>query len=838
MDFFDYTNKKTEEVFKELNSGPDGLDQDEAQKRLAQNGPNKITSQQTTSWTIFLRQLKSPFIYLLLGAAILALVLGETSNTIMILAFVAINCLIGFFQENRSEQTVKLLSQHFSSKAKVKRNGSEIEIDTSQLIVGDIVILETGDIVPVDMRLIESENFVVDESVLTGESAPVSKTNNLIKAKASEIHQAKNIIFSGTTVVSGRAVGLVIATGKQTAFGKVSSLTSETKRKSLFEIEIGRFSKFILRFALVTIGTIFLANLILKGASFNFGEMALFSIALAVSVVPEALPLVTTFAFSRGALRLAKKGVIVKRLSSVEDLGGIEILCTDKTGTLTENQMAVDEIFCLEKKPVLFYSVLGASLYQNSSLNNFDSAILQASKKEPELKEYEKLEKVPFDPQRKRDTALLRKGKRYEIVSRGAPEAICSLINLSKTQANQINNWIAQKGREGKRILAIAKKVFPQKPKDIIAAEKDLEFLGLISFTDPVKKTTQLAIDQAQKMGIRIKILTGDRIEVAETVGREIKLISETEKAITGADFDLLSLEQKHQAVEKYHIFARVSPQQKYQIIELLQEKNKVGFLGDGINDGPGLKIANVALVVQGASDVAKQAADIILLKKDLKVIVDGIREGREIFSNTTKYITATLSANFGNFYAVAISSLLIDFLPMLPVQILLVNLLSDFPMIAMATDKVDAREIRVPQKYDLKSIIYLVIVLGLVSSIFDFLTFAIFSKASPAVLQTSWFMESILTELVFIFSIRSPKMFSRFTRPSAFLTGFIVFAGLITIILPFTGVGQNLIGFIRPTGVQMAIIVTLVISYLLSTESAKLAYNKIVKNNHLALQE
>jgi Mg2+-importing ATPase len=838
MDFSRYTAASVPIVLTELDSNLEGLSPEEAVNRLQKYGSNKISKIKTTLLELLLRQLKSPFLFLLLGAALLSFLLGQHINALMIIGFVIINTILGFYQEFRSEQILKLLKKYITPLAKVKRAGEEIEVPSEELVPGDILILEPGQILAADARIISSADLSLDESILSGESLPVKKNEKKLSHSTKQIYKAKNIVFSGTNVVSGRGLAIVFATAKETAIGRVTKLTAEITRESFFEKELAKLSQFILRLVLLTLALIFLVNLVIKGTTVNQIDFLVFTIALAVSVVPEALPVVTTFSFSRGALRLAKHRVVVRRLSAVEGLGAIEVLCTDKTGTLTENKMKIDEIFSENKNQAVFSALLGSTAVktQKSPVNPFDQALWEAlgQKEKGLLKQYSKIKEIPFDSLRRRDTSILSLKGKYFLISRGAPETILSLCSpLPRQLRKSIQKWLKEKGKQGKRILAVARKRSDTDDKTL-NQERGLEFLGLISFIDPIKATAKEAVLKAEKLGISIKLLTGDAKEIAGVVACEIGLIDSPEKVILGEEFDKLSVPVQKQAVDKYLVFARVTPIQKYRIIQLLQEKYEVGYVGEGINDAPALKIANVALAVQGASEIAKDVSDIVLLKKDLKVIVDGVKEGREIFVNTTKYITATLSANFGNFYAVAIASLLIPFLPMLPAQILLVNLLSDFPMIAMAADNVDNEELKKPRKYDVKSIAYLSSILGSVSSVFDFIFFILFYKISATVLQTGWFMESILSELVFILSIRTRRFFLKTKPPSFILIALIVIASLTTLVLPFTSLGRLLFNFQALSAAQLGLIGLIVIGYFIATEITKLSYKKFADNSRL----
>ena len=834
MDILSYSVKSAKEILQEFAvNGQKGLSLDQAKKLLAEHGSNEIAGQVSRWWDILWRQFKSPFIYLLIAAAILAMLLRQTFESLMILLFLVINAVLGFYQEFRSEKILQLLKKYTAAYAKVIRQGKELAILTKEVVPGDIIILETGDKIPADVRLIDVYNLTVDESILTGESAPVDKISDPLPKPAKEFYQAKNIGFSGTVVVNGQAKGVVLATGPETATGHINRLTLQTMHVSDFEKGVARISKFILRLILVTLVFVFLANAVLKKDSLNLFELIIFSIALAVSVVPEALPAVTTFSLSRGALKLAKKKVVVRRLSAIEDLGGIEILCTDKTGTLTENSLTVAELYPNSSPETLLYANLASAPIKKNQLEPFDIALGKklSPLEKKKVKNFTRLAEIPFNPSRRRNSVLVKTAGQLTLVVRGAPEIIMKLsANLSTTEKQKINQWISEQGVYGRRVLAVAtKKINDQKSlNQIELLESALDWLGLISFVDPIKPGVAAAVKQAAKLKVKIKILTGDSREVAAAVAQQIGLVRSPDEVISGENLDRLSKTRQLQALEKYSVFARVSPEQKYNIIKLLQEKYFCGFLGEGINDTPALKLAGVSLVVQSAADITREVSDIVLLTKSLAVILDGINEGRKIFSNTTKYIKSTLASNFGNFYAIAIASMLIDFLPMLPVQILLVNLLSDFPLIALATDNIDKSELNQPQKYNIKDITIIATVLGVISTIFDFIFFGIFSRISPGVLQTNWFIGSILTELVFIFSIRTKRFFLWAKPPSFTLSALTVSAFAATIILPLTTFGQNVFHFIKPTAAQLMLILGIVAIYFVCTEIVKLAYYKI----------
>lgn len=831
MYFSKYTILRTEEILSEFDSEISGLNTKEIKKRLDAYGHNIISNKDLKWWKIFFRQFKSPFIYLLFVAAALAFGLGEKIDSFMILGFIGINTVLGFAQEYHSEKSLCLLKKFVIARARVRRDGKEILVNAEELVPGDVVIVETGDVIPADIRFLEVDNLTIDESVLTGESMPMVKQSKELQSSAEEVHQASNFGFSGTTIVGGRGEGIIVSTGKNTFIGEIAQLTVETHRESTFEKGINKFSVFILKMILVILIFLFVSNILIKGDDANIAELILFSIALAVSVIPEALPLVTTLSLSRGALHLAKQKVVVKRLSAVEDLGSIEILCTDKTGTITENKLQVDSVFSENKSDCLFYGTLASSFLTEKDAepnNAFDLALWKELSvfNKKRVKKFARLHEIPFDPIRRRNDVLVETDKGCVLIVRGAPEEVLALCGaIGQEEKIKLEEWSKNAGLLGRRVLAIGIKKIKNKNCEIKEEEGDLDFLGLVSFLDPIKSSTRGAVKKAKELGVKVKVLTGDSKEVAGAVGIDIGLIKNFNEVLTGLEIEKMSEEERLVAVEHYHIFARVSPQQKFLIIQTLQKKFEVGFLGEGINDAPALKLANVALVVEGASDIAREASDIVLLSSSLSVIIDGIKGGREIFANTIKYLKITLISNFGNFYAIAIASLIITFLPMLPVQILLLNLLSDFPMIAIAADNVDTGELRRPKTYNVREVVLVAIFLGIISTVFDFIFFALFYKQAPAVLQTNWFIGSVLTEIALIYSVRTKFFFLRGRRTSLVLGGLSLVAVLTTVALPFTSLGVNLFKFQTPSFYHLYLILGVVICYFVVTEIVKIIY-------------
>jgi len=828
MDFSLAATKNIDEILKELETSENGISKIEAKKRLEFFGLNKIKEEKQSKFKIFLLQFKSPFTYLLLLAALISFLIGEKIDGIMILAFVLINATLSFYQTYKAEKIISILKKYFNFKVKVKRDGKEIYIEEEELVPGDIVFLESGNLVPADIRITEAKKLLVDESILTGESVLIQKDPKTLSETINEPYLAKNILFTGTSIVSGVCQGVVISTGPETFFGKTAQLTLGLKKESIYEKDIMKFANLILKTVAISILSIFLIKIIIQGKE-NILDFLLFCVALIVGILPEALPLVITFTFSKGALKLAKERVVVKRLSAVEDLGNIQILCTDKTGTLTENKMSLANIISQDPEKCLKYAIFSSGYFtkkEKTSQGQFDDILWEIGKEKAreEIKKVKFISEIPFDSFRMRNSVLIEdESKKRVLIVKGAPEII---LKLSLNSDENIKEKITKEEKEGKRTLALA---FKEIDKDEISVEDEnnLNFLGFFSFYDPLKKTAKEAINLAKKLGVEVKILTGDSIEIATLIAKEISLIKNENSVISGEDLEKMSEEDFKKACQEYLVFARVSPILKYKIVKTLQENYEVGFLGEGVNDAPALKAAGVGIVVNSAADISKEAADLILLKKDLKVLIEGIQEGRNIFANVNKYIKYALSSNFGNFYSMALISLFIPYLPMLPTQILLENLFSDFPAITIATDKVDIDELKRPRAYQLKDYIPLILILAIVSSIFDFIFFAVFRKSDPSLLRTLWFIESLLTEIALIFSIRTHYYFLKGKAPDFSLSLASISVVFLTLFLPYTNLGKELFHFVEPGFKNLIIIIFLVINYLIISEIVKLNYFK-----------
>lgn len=837
--FSQWTIKDSEVIIKELETNSTGLSQKIALERLKKYGPNSIDIKMQSPYTLLIKQLKSPFNYLLLAAAIIECCVGEYTNATLIFILTTLNICIGFFQEYKANRAIILLRRYIPSMTNVIRNGSLVQVQKDSLVPGDVIFLTPNSVVPADARLIDG-NVIVDESTLTGESEPTTKTSEPLDTPTEEVFQAKNIIFAGTNIVSGTGKAIIIATGNATIFYTITAGGDSQFKLSSYEKNLIGIARFIMRFVLTTVTLIFIIKQLLH-TNTSFADELIFFITLIVAIVPEALPAVIAFSLSQGAIKLAKNHVIVKRLSSIDDLGDIEILCTDKTGTVTELHLSVDAIVSTDKDTCLLFQLMDSKIHNNGTTGKgaFDDVLLEYAQQElkDKLRKYTILAKVPFDSFRMRTTVLVKdeSGKRF-LISKGAPDILLQLSTSfdGSLSSESMHEKIQTYGNDGKRTLGVA---YKQVEQDFIddKLEHELHFLGFIALNNPVKQGVCHTIEIARKFDIKVKMITGDSKEVANFVGKQIGLISNPGQVITGKELaELSAIEFKAKCLE-CTIFARIDPETKANIVESLQESYEVGFMGEGINDVPALKKANVAIVVQEACDIARAVSDIVLLKRDLNVIIVGIKQGRMIFANINKYVKCTLAGNFGNYYSLAFFSLLVPFLPMLPTQILLINLLSDFPLIAIASDSVDLLQIRRPKNYSITKVLPLIFLLGLVGSLSDIIFFSVFYHRSPDMFRSLWFMLNILSDMFLIFSIRTPKFFLYTSRPSILLILTTCISTAICLVLPYSSLGHSWFSFVHPTITDIAIVLGIVVLYAIMTEFVKIQYyNYITKtNNH-----
>lgn len=785
-----------------------GLSDDEVRTRRKRYGPNALPEPRHRFARLLARQFQGIFTILLLVAAGVTFLLGEYLDGAFILFFVFLSIGLNLYQEYKSNSAAEKLRSYLVRTVTVRRGGVIVEVSTEEIVPGDIIELESGDIVPADAVVRQTAGLEVDETTFTGESLPVVKTATNEKEPGDE-----HMLLQGVVVVRGLAYAEVVATGPNTRLAEIARNATGSEGKSELTKGIDRISTFILRTTLITLLFVILANVLIDGSEADIPSLLIFAIALAVSAVPEALPLVMTFSLSRGALQLAKEDVIVKRLSSVQDLGSIELLCTDKTGTITENHLVYRNEYLIPECPwhPLALSYLASNDVNERNPEPFDRATCAAISEAEKISvtDFTLEEEEAFDPTLRSNGAVLvdSEGRRLH-VRRGSPEYFFEQGLVSR---ERVGTWLHDEEADGHRVLGVS-----------YDTGDGARFGGFVSFEDEIKSTTKDTLEAARELGVGVVIITGDSLRVAEAVGRQVGLVREEGEVVEAGAFFALPAEEQLERIKHIRVFARTTPEQKHSLITLLSQLFTVGFLGEGINDAPALKAANVSMVVQSASDVARETADIILLDADLRVIVDGIRLGRETHANTLKYIRATLVSNFGNFYAVAVGSLFITFLPMLPKQLLLLNLLSDFPMMAIAFDRVSKAEISRPQKYDFRSLYIIFVTLGLVSTVFDFMWFGLFFRDDPSILQTNWFIASVLTEILLLFSIRSMLPIGKAGMPAPlilWLTGFAVVGTLLLPVIPFTA---KIFEFTPPSMAHLSLIVGLSLLYLFVSEAVK----------------
>lgn len=823
-------NMKIEEVSSMLESSSEGLNEKEAKNRLKIFGKNELKKKRVDTLKIFFSQFASPLVFVLFIAAILSYFLEEEKTSAVVIAvLIGINGALGFLQEYKSQKAAEKLGKLISFTAKVMRGGKIIEISVNELVPGDVVLIQNGDKVPADLRIMQANDLLAEEAVLTGESYPVKKTTEqIIKADAPQ--DMRNMAFMGTLVSNGTGIGMVVATSEKTFFGQTAALLEETEEKSSFEKNIAEFSSIIVKIIAISLFFVFVVNAVLGKGIF---QSILFALALAVGIVPEALPVIITLSLSAGSLALSKHGVIVKRLSAIEDLGNVDILCTDKTGTLTESAIKVQDYYNADGKKdekIIQYAGMCTSIvnYKGKiSGNPIDIAIADYAK----TPKYELVHHIPFDYERRRMSSVVKIGGKLLFICKGSPE---SVIAISKTMDKKklIEDYHSL-GEQGFRAIAVGFKTIEKRKNYTKEDECALEFLGFISFMDPPKKTVKQSLDIAKKLGITIKLITGDNAVVAKNIAKQVGFEFTDDNVITGEELEKISKNVKKliEATEKCTIFARVSPVQKYLIIKTLRANGHVvAFLGDGVNDAPALKEADVGISVNNGADVTKETADIILLKKSINSVVQGISGGRKVFSNIIKYITTTMAGNFGDLYTIAFISPFLKFMPLKPVQILLANLVSDAPMISIATDNVDDEELLKPKKWNVREIAKFGALLGLVSMIFDLLLIMFIINETAEVFQTALYVEIILSEIVIITCLRSSRAFFKAEMPSPMLL-------ITTIISLVVGIGiiyspfGSLFGFVQLPLNMLIIIGGVVFGYFVCTEIVKLIYVRTFKN-------
>jgi Mg2+-importing ATPase len=824
-------------MHKRLESSKEGLTADEARQRLVRYGPNLLKPQKRSDvLTLLIAQFKSPIILILLVATALSLFLHDAVDAFIILSIVFVSGLLGFWQERGASNVVEKLLSIVQIKAAVLRDGSSRDIPVEEIVPGDIVILKAGDIVPGDGLLQESKDLFVDEAMLTGETFPAEKTVGLLPAET-PLGQRTNALWMGTHVVSGSATALVVRTGKETEFGKVSERLKLRPQETDFEHGIRRFGYFLMEVTLVLVVAIFAINVYLARPVL---DSFLFSLALAVGLTPQLLPAIISINLSHGAKRMAQEKVIVKRLSSIENFGSMNVICSDKTGTLTEGIVQVQSTLDIDGAPsdkVLFYAYLNA-FYETGFANPIDEAI--RTHRTFDLTGYLKLDEIPYDFLRKRLSILVSHDNSHLMVTKGALHdvlAVCSsaaagegtIVDIAAAN-DRIQGHFAELSGNGFRTLGVAYKDMGPEVRISKDQEAGMTFSGFLVLFDPPKPNIIETITSLKNLGVSLKIITGDNHLVAANVSQQMGL-SNTQ-ILTGPDLNQLSDAALLNRVASVDVFAEIEPNQKERIILALRKAgNVVGYMGDGINDASALHVADVGISVDSAVDVAKDAADIVLLEKNLGVLVDGVREGRTTFANTLKYVFMATSANFGNMFSMAGVSLILPFLPLLPKQILLTNLMTDFPEMTIATDRVDNAMIDHPRRWDIKAIRQFMITFGIVSSVFDFVTFGVLLlvlHATQVQFRTGWFLESVVSASLIVLVIRTRQPFFR-SRPGKYLLMATLSIVAVTVILPFTPLA-GIFGF-SPLPVSFLLLIGVVVMlYVITAELVKMVFYKKVR--------
>ncbi|MCM8773608.1 MAG: magnesium-translocating P-type ATPase [Candidatus Omnitrophica bacterium] len=831
---FDYISCSTDVIFAKLNTSLKGLTEKEVDRRLEEYGYNEpIKKKRRTVLLQFFSKFINPLVIVLLIIAGFSIFLGEKINAILVIVMAVISVFLSFIQEYRAGREVEKLSQMVRTTATVYRNGKPKEVDIRYIVPGDIVDLFAGDMVPADLRIISCKDLFINQSALTGESYPIEKTAEPVPSLKKSIGEIANIAFMGSSVVSGTGLGIVVKTGPYTQFGALSKKLSDITLESSFEKGIHRFTWLMIKLMIILVLVIFAINALTKGNSI---EAFLFAISVAVGLTPEMLPMILAINLSKGAISIAKKEVIVKRLNAIQNFGAMDVLCTDKTGTLTLDKIILEkycDVVRKEDEDVLRFAYIN-SFYQTGLKNILDRAVLKYKKLV--VKEYRKVDEVPFDFSRKLMSVVVENEGKHRMIVKGAPEEIykrCAKFELdgeifdldeSKLLLVDLKNEYDSLSAEGFRVLAIAYKDFEQ-PKERYTKddEQGLILKGYVAFLDPPKPSAKKTIETLKGLGIEFKVLTGDNELVTKKICSEVGL--DIKGFANGEQVEKLSDKELQELVKSVNIFARLSPFQKERVINALHKNNHiVGYLGDGINDALALKSADVGISVNNAVDIAKESSDIILLKKSLLVIVDGVLEGRKTFGNILKYIKMGASSNFGNMLSVTGASIFLPFLPLLPIQILLNNLLYDISQIAIPSDDVDREYLLKSRPWNVNYIKKFMLIFGPVSSLFDFITFGVLLGLfgfSQELFRTGWFLESLCTQTLVIHIIRTGKIPFLESKPSQFLIFTSIYIVTIGLILPFLPLGKYF-QFISPPLVYFIALFFIVLAYLSSVQIIK----------------
>lgn len=843
--------KTSKEVFvKEFKIKESGLNSSEVAEKIRTNGYNEVTRKKPKRWyNYLLKSLITPFNSILLGIALVLLYTDvylpkdpDFANIIVIAVLVAISTLLEFFSEYRSNKAAEKLKQLVLTMATVVRNGKKIQVPFRNLVVGDTVILSAGDMIPADLRIIESKDLYVGQSSLTGESDAIKKVANTeFTGELDSLSDIDTICFMGTNVISGSAKGVVVLTSDNTYFGKVANTLTTGKPKTAFQKGIENISKLLIKCMLVLIPIVFLLTVSKHDIVTSFT----FAVAIAICITPLLLPVILSSTLSKGALRMSKKKTIVKKLDSIQSFGAMNILCTDKTGTLTEDKIVLEkylDIIGNEDLRVLKHAFLN-SYFQTGLRSNIDEAVINRGNEngmEEFSTKYKLVDEIPFDFSRRRLSVIVNDGTKTQLITKGAVEEILSISTLVDYQGkvspitNEIKNNIKSiakdLNKQGLRVIAVCQKNDLDKSSGFgVSDEKNMVLMGFIGFLDPPKESAKSSIEMLNKNGIRVVVLTGDNVEVTKCVCDKVGIKSK--EIITGTQLDKLPDIAVKRIIKKTNIFAKLSPIQKARVVRLLKDSgNIVGYMGDGINDSPSLINSDVGVSVDTAVDIAKESADIILLEKDLHVLLDGVKEGRHTFANLMKYIKLAASFNFGEVMSVIIASILLPFLPETPIQLLVEGLLYDFGQLTLPLDNVDEEYLNKPKKFNVKSLKNFMLFMGPLSSAFDLIVFAlvwfVFGVREAAIFQTIWFTYSVVSNLMGMHVIRTAKVPFKQSHASKAVYFSSILLSIVAIIIPYTFIGHS-IGLVGLAPKYFTIIIGVPILYCFVAIFAKKVYIK-----------
>ena len=803
-EYIEESKKDSEADFLRLKTSLNGLSNIEARNHFNKYGKNIVIKEDNKGPLHFLlMSFKDEFIIILIFLAIINFFLGDKLGSIIILVIAFISALIRFFQDYSVYKFNKKLKSKIYSTVTVLRNNEETEIKVEDVVIGDIVKLNAGTIVPADIKIVESKDLFVNQSVFTGESILVEKTTESSKA-CNQIFDINNICLMGVTIESGRATGVVIKTGSNTYLGQVGSEISIKKEVTNFDKGIKNISNLLIKYMIVVCLVVIVIDGIIKQ---NISEALLFALSVAVGITPSMLPMILNVNLTKGSKSLAKKKTLVKKIESIQNLGAIDILCTDKTWTLTENKITLQKYIDAsgkENEDILEYAYLN-SLYSTGIKNLVDKAIITYGRDHLDISKIEKLEKIdeiPFDYTRKKQSVVVKNKTAYRMITKGALEEVIKgcvsakiggkVVDINDEIINIIKNKAKTLASDGMQVIALSeKRSYPGKDKFDISCENEMIFIGFVGFLDPAKKDVKTTLSNLEKIGVKTKILTGDNPYATRNICNMVGLNGND--ILLGSDIDNMTDIELSEKIEKVDVFARMNPLQKERVVELYRKNNHVvGYMGDGVNDAPSLTKADVGISVSSATSIAKEASDIIILKQSLKVIYDGVLEGRKVYGNIIKYMKMALSADFGDVFSIMIASIFLPFLPLLPIQMLLQDFIYDFSQIGIPYDNVDSEFLEKPKKWDTKGISRCMKVMGITSSLIDVISFIIFwfilgynDISKQTCFQTAWFVTCLTTELMIIYNVRTAKKPFIESNASAKLNLLTIFSLVLTIITP-----------------------------------------------------